>query len=54
MKAVIADTVTYSLSVQQLLLPEELLHSDINHLLIAGVDVKTATDMIVWIWRLPL
>ena len=47
MKAVIADTLTYSLSVQQLLLPEELLHSDISHLLIAGVDVNTATDIMI-------
>ena len=40
------DTVMYTLCIQQLLLPAEVLHSsDICHLLISGVAVKIATDI---------
>ena len=39
-----AYTMTYTLCIQQLLLSDELLHSDICHLLISGVGVNFATD----------
>ena len=40
------DTMTYTLCIQMLLLSGELLHSDIRHLLISGVGVNIATDIL--------
>ena len=40
------DTMTDIVCSQQLLLSEELLHSDICHLLISGFGVKIATDIL--------
>ena len=39
-------TMTYTLCIQQLLLSDELLHSDICQLLISVVGVKIATDIL--------
>ena len=41
-----ADTLTFTLRIQLLLLSDELLHSDICHLLISGVGVNIATDIL--------
>ena len=41
-----ADTLTSTLCIQSLLLSDELLHSDIFHLLISGVGVNIATDIL--------
>ena len=41
-----ADTLTSNLCIQELLLSDELLHSDICHLLISGVGVNIATDIL--------
>ena len=41
-----ADTLTSTLCIQQLLLSDELLHSDICQLLISVVGVKIATDIL--------
>ena len=41
-----ADTLTSTLFIQELLLSDELLHSNICHLLISGVDVNIATDIL--------
>ena len=40
------DTMIYTLWIQQLLLPAEVLHSDICHLLISGVGVNIETDIL--------
>ena len=39
-----ADTLTSTLCIQELLLADELLHSDICHLLIYGVGANISTD----------
>ena len=39
-------TLTSTLCIQKLLLSDELLHSDICHLLIYGVGVNIATDIL--------
>ena len=41
-----ADTLTSTLCIQFLLLSDELLHSDICHLLIYDVGVNIATDIL--------
>ena len=41
-----ADTLTSTLCIQQLLLSDELLHSDICHLLISWVGINIATDIL--------
>ena len=41
-----ADTLTSTLCIQKLLLSDELLHSDICHLLIYGVGENIATDIL--------
>ena len=41
-----ADTLTSTLCIQKLLLSDELLHSDICHLLMSRVGVNIATDIL--------
>ena len=41
-----ADTLTFILGIQYFLLSDELLHSDICHLLISGVGVNIAPDIL--------
>ena len=41
-----ADTMTHILCIQKILWPEELLHSDICHLLISGEGVKITIDIL--------
>ena len=41
-----ADTMTYAIFIQYFLFSDEILHSDICHLLTSGVGVNIATDIL--------